>query len=150
MAVAESGKYFVTTTTDGSVIGIDPSDGKLSRLALDSIGPENIARPIDASAYLVAGRRMAAVIDVTGDSPKVRAEWRTGLQSLGMVAVAGGFIALYDDKAEEVRIFSMADGHEMPASPLKSCGSMALGEAKEGFAVYTVGQAGEVAQTPVK
>lgn len=150
MAVAKSGRYFVTTTTDGSVISIDPSDGKLSRLALDSIGPENIARPIDASAYLVAGRRMAAVIDVTGDSPRVRTVWRTGLQSLGKVAVAGGFVALYDDKAEEVRIFSLADGREMPASPLKSCGGMALGEANGGFAVYTVGEAGEVAQTPIK
>lgn len=142
--------YFVTTTSDGSVVAIDGTNGNLTRLEMDSIGPDHVSMPLAGGRYLVVGRTKAAVVDIGGAAPKVASTWRTGLQSLGAVCVERGVVGILDNEAGAARLFSIADGKELKASPLPTRGTMALGVAKEGLVAFTIGESGEICQTPLR
>lgn len=142
--------YFVTTTSDGSVVAINGTNGNLTRLEMDSIGPDHVSMPMGGGRYLVVGRTRAAVVDIGGTEPRVASSWRLNLQSIGLVRTARGVVGILDGEAGVVRIFSTQDGKELKASPLPTRGTMALGVAKEGLVAFTIGESGEICQTALR
>lgn len=150
MALSTDASYFVTTTTNGSVVKILPPDGTLSSLNIDSIDGNHIAMPLADGNYVVAGTRRAAIVDLSTAQPKVSHLWTTGLQSLKDMIVADGVIALYDDAAAHVRLFSSTTGKELNASPIPTSGPIALGVGTDGPVLFSITPNGEIAQTKLK
>lgn len=150
MTVSKDASYFVTSTTNGSVVKISSPDGNLTSLKLDSIDGSHIALPLPDGNYAVAGTRRAAIVDLSSAQPKALHLWATGLQSLKDMVVADGVIALYDDAAAQARVFSSSTGKELDASPVPTAGPIALGVGTDGPVIFTITPNGEIAQTKLK
>ena len=150
MTVSKDASYFVTTTTDGSLVKISPSDGKIETFKTDSIAENHIARPLSDNLYILAGPHSAAIYDISGPAPKLAAQWPTKLQTLDGFAAAEGLVALFDATAGLARIFSIADGKEIKTSKIPTTSTPALGRGNDGPVIFTITTAGEVAQTKLK
>lgn len=147
MTVSKDGTYFVTTTTDGSLVRIAPSDGSIMTTKTDSIGENHIARPLAGNLYIVAGPHSAAIFDIAGSSPKLVTQWPTKLHSLDGLSSLDDLVAFYDATERLTRIFSLSDGKEIKSSKIPSASIPALGRGNDGPVVFTLTLAGEIAQT---
>lgn len=150
MTVGGDASYFVTTTTDGSVVKISPVDGKLTTLKIDSIASSHFARPTRDGRYIVVGTSHAALVTLGLPQPVVALQWALGLNSLRDVAVGDNIVALYDDAAHQAHIYSLVDGRELSVSPVPTYGPIALGEGVDGAVLFSITANGEIAQTKLK
>ncbi len=146
MAVSANGRYFVTTTSDGTPVFIDGENGKISQLRADSIGTDVIALPLASNTYAVIGTRRALVVDTDGDAPTERTQWITGYKSVTQVESLDGLIVAFDAKSSLAHVYSSIDGSEAAASPFEAHGSVALGHGTTGIVAMTLGSSGEIIQ----
>lgn len=146
MTVSADGMSFITASSDGNVVAIDGNTGAISQLKLDSVGGEFIACRLSADSYIVAGTSHAYIADISGQAPKLRAAWRTGLQSVSQLKVLDGMILAYDAKESLAHVYSAIDGGEIPVSPFRARGSVAIGKGVDGLVAFTLGETGDIVQ----
>lgn len=147
MTVSGDGRCFITTSSDGNVVAIDGNSGAISTLRLDSIGTDFISRPLSTnSTYVVVGTSKAYIVDVRTAEPKVIASWQTNLRSVSQLKILDGLMIVLDNESGIAHAYSSIDGGEIPASPIKARGSVALGYGMDGFVAFTLSETGDVMQ----
>ncbi len=146
MSINGNGQYFVTTSSSGNVVAINGDTGDVTRLELDSVGSSFISRSLSSSTYAVLGNKMAYLVDVSGDNPRIISKWATGLESLMQIESLDGLIIALDGKAGQAHVYTAVDGCEIAASPFRARGSVALGYGCDGIVAFTLGETGEIIQ----